>query len=398
MQQENFHELNRWKPPVRLIPFDPTRLARLPYPVKTRDEELVESESGGGPNIDRQPQCDDEDGQCGESVEESSGDGLEVETAKSLPSVLAQPRVNLTKSIDMLETSNKHNNNNTNSAIRNSSTMAVNMTNVKPNNGENAIGAKDGGQSTSMYNNVTSAREEVKGHHSCDGRECNKEEYPKLYNKGTNAWEINRTSNQWDLPKSSYEYAKILNDSFIYSTNGSSSQHNTTFTSIATLKSTAKHNVTRTTAVPSRLNASSLRHNISLRVTFAPEQSSRRIAETSSKWTSTMSTGSNNTIHTTPRSRTSLSVRIKNKTREAPWFVRTTKLSYLEFKTKAPSNQASPKIYDNGVEKYEGNICKTIFCESGGFCRQHGRNNGRCLCPIGKGGRYCEKGKFMNIL
>ena len=397
LQQENFHELNRWKPPVRLIPFDPTRLARLPYPVRTRDEELVESESGGGPNIDRQPQCDDEDGQCGESVEESSGDGFEVETATRLPSVLAQPKVNLTKSIDMLETSNNHNHN-TNSTIRNSSAMAVNVTNVQPNIEENAKVAKDEGQSTSIYNNVTSAREEAKGHQACDGRECNKEENPKLYNNGTNSLEINRTSNQSDLTKSSDEYGKFLNDSSIYSTDGNSSEHNTTFTPIATLKSTAEHNLTGTAKIPSRLNSSSLRHTISLRVTSAAEQSSTRIEVTSSKWTTTMRTGSNNTIRTTPRSRNSLLVRIKNETRVASWFIRTTKSSYLASKTKIPSSLALQKVYDNSAEKYEGNSCKNIFCESGGVCRQHGRNNGRCLCPIGKGGIYCEKGKYMNIL
>eukprot|EP00112_Aurelia_sp_Birch-Aquarium-sp1_P015773 Seg3520.1 transcript_id=Seg3520.1/GoldUCD/mRNA.D3Y31 product=Pikachurin protein_id=Seg3520.1/GoldUCD/D3Y31 len=385
LQQENFHELNRWKPPVRLIPFDPTRLARLPYPGKARDEELVESESGEGPNVDRQPQCDDEDGQCGESVEESSGDGFEVETATRLPPVLSQS--NLTKSINMLDSSDR-NSSNTNLTIDTLPLRTSNMINIEPNNGTKPTVPTE---MTSLDRNLTSAGEEVTGQ-PCDGRECNKEEYPKLYSNETTGSEINSSSNQSDLVKSNDEYSNILNSSSFHSANGNSSEHNTTFTPIEPLKSSGERNLTGTEAIPSRLNTSSFRNgNISLRVTPAAEQSSTGIEEASNKWTNTASSEASNTVHTTPRSRTSLSVRTENKTHEASGSIKTTILSYLETNERTSSKQALQKIYNNGVEKYEESSCKNIVCESGGICWHNRRNNERCLCPIGKGGKYCEK-------
>jgi len=48
-------------------------------------------------------------------------------------------------------------------------------------------------------------------------------------------------------------------------------------------------------------------------------------------------------------------------------------------------------VHENRVESVIGNMCQGVICRAGGVCREHGANQGECLCPIGRGGKYCEK-------
>ena len=47
---------------------------------------------------------------------------------------------------------------------------------------------------------------------------------------------------------------------------------------------------------------------------------------------------------------------------------------------------------ENKVEHVAGNVCQGVHCNFGGVCVRHGTNRGMCLCPVGKGGNYCERG------
>ena len=53
-----------------------------------------------------------------------------------------------------------------------------------------------------------------------------------------------------------------------------------------------------------------------------------------------------------------------------------------------------PSITKNIDESLKVHTCQTINCKSGGICRTFGQHTARCLCPIGTGGKYCERGKY----
>ncbi|XP_065069977.1 pikachurin-like [Rhopilema esculentum] len=50
-----------------------------------------------------------------------------------------------------------------------------------------------------------------------------------------------------------------------------------------------------------------------------------------------------------------------------------------------------PSITKNIDESLKVHTCETLNCKSGGICRAFGQHTARCLCPIGTGGKYCER-------
>eukprot|EP00794_Sanderia_malayensis_P007786 gene7786-8631_t len=61
----------------------------------------------------------------------------------------------------------------------------------------------------------------------------------------------------------------------------------------------------------------------------------------------------------------------------------------IDSKTRSSSAEKI-EIHDNFVEKSSLNVCGGLLCGNGS-CLDEGRNKGRCLCPMGRGGRNCNK-------
>ena len=491
LQDENFHELHRWKPPVRLIPFDPSRLPRVPL-----NGVDLSSEAGSG-SVPQLP-CDDEDGDCG-SVTVASGDKIEVETKTRLPqNGLEIVPSNVTTVSAVVKT--KYPLASTNMERRQKSTNAA--TSFPPMTSLISLGRKSSPKLISTHlkydrseilSNTTSSNASYE--HGKAARVATKSPTIRAFRVSS------RTRNVISATRGTRNFLYIDKKSTTALPSASPVLENRSTTSVAvkTRPEYTKENmttplrrssvsnimVTTTTTAANRMmtgkkreldvdlgvssNASS--QDVVDATSFLNETVLQRNAEppliinnTSSLNSSAIevphnfgqgfegSSGGAKRIqndtkytrtpesylllnyttvqNTTQKDRSLLGpnlsspanmtgalsnrsiiqerinhtdLKIEHKLYNNMILLKTTPAAELNgsvtvtgsksFFSQSSSLQFTDAIvHENRVESVIGNMCQGVICRAGGVCREHGANQGECLCPIGRGGKYCEKG------
>ena len=504
LQDENFHELHRWKPPVRLIPFDPSRIARIP--MKKVD---ASSESNAGSGSNPQFICDDEDGDCGDTDGKdgfSSGNGIEVETVMSLPknenkamissttvSLVSRPKYFLTSTsatrkkestvpstgapsrTKVLRLGTKS----TSESIRNKKTTGHSRNETFTSARTNDVGYEHGNTTVvpttsptarkyrvvSISRNLTRTTPRTKSLlHLNETSTATTKLTPSSVAKKrvtTTVTTRERTKSTGKIVTSSIKpLASTIvptiargvgsekrgeSNRSLENGQGNTSNPLVTYASTYLNETALKNNAEQINNVSSRLLNSSLirkpstskleievrlkgstqnqndtkdlttaESRLLLNSTKAPkvvDEVQLVLEANTSKPFNSVGVFSNRSGIQREINRTTTDLQMKRQLYKGVVLTRTTPVTELNrsaeivnkvtldkvLLSQSTSLQSSrTDLYENRVEKVAGNICQGVICRAGGVCREHGRNRGRCLCPIGTGGENCEKGRYWD--
>ena len=483
IQDENFHELHRWKPPVRLIPFDPSRIARIP----SKRIDSTESDAGSGKSSPLS--CDDEDGDCGETNEKegiSSGDGFEVKTITSSPE---NEHERPTESNAIVFTVSKSEHPLTLQMTEGDVDSTSTLNGVLSTTKATSLSAKGASESTSKpteyrrietvvstkTNNVGYDRRKMKTAPVTRATAMKYRVMPisrkvarttpsaisLLYSDresvGTSTVAANIVAKKVDTTIGTQKRRKSRKGkNFALST---SPLISLTITATGTGEGTnggKKLEKSFTTNATSYRNRTFLRNNGKQRKDFStrPLNSSfivggskgladneanarnlttarsllhvdhnimlKRIesiqqaleSNSSHLFQSIMESSNRSIIHKQVaqmsidfqmKGKTYTNVNMSPKTPETKVNRSAAVLDGVALENSLQTQRKSFQsinayIYENNIENIVSNLCLGITCKAGGICRDYGANRGRCLCPIGTGGKYCDKGKFWLML
>ena len=493
LQDENFHELHRWKPPVRLIPFDPSRLPRVPL-----NGVDLSSESDAGSGSLPQLPCDDEDGDCG-NVNVASGDKIEIETKTRLPqngleivssnitTVSAVVKTNYPLASTNVERKHKSTHAVTSipssvtssTSLRRRSTPKIRATHMKYDSNETLA-------NTSSSNvNYEHGKEATKSPLIRTDRVVFRSQNLIGTTTGTRTFLYTNEKSTTDLPRTSLglENKYTINAAVkkrseyraqtMTTPSSRTSVSNVVATTVAnrmidgekresdidpggSSNTSSQHVVNATSFLNETVlqletelplpnnNTSSLNRNVTevthnfgrefegssgglkrmqnyMKYTKTPESylllNYTTVQNVTQKFQPLLGPNLSSTVNTT-ETLSSRSIdqeridhtdlKIERKLYNNIIVVQTTPAAEFNRSVTATGNKSffsqssslsstDAIIYENRVESVIGNMCQGVNCRAGGVCREHGANHGECLCPIGRGGKYCEKGQCSSV-
>ena len=502
LQDENFHELHRWKPPVRLIPFDPSRIARIPM---KKVDASSESDAGSGSN----PQliCDDEDGDCGDTGGKdgySSGNGIEVKTITRLPEEENKTMITLNSTTVSLVSGSKYMLTSTTAERKKESTISSasvplgskvswlstkstlertrkkqtehgrkeTLTNVRTNNVgyefENRTVLPTTSPTARKYRLVSISRNVTRTTPSTKSLLHLKEKLTATakLTPPSKAKRVTTTVRTRERTKSTGKIVTSSKNSLastIVTTitrgvgiekRGESNRshergqenalsplltHARTYLNETVLENNAEQTSNFSsrllnTSLVRRPDTSGLTFEVRLKGSTQNQNNTKNLTTAESRLllnntnalkvvgkvqlvlesnTSTLFNGdgvlSNRSSIQREINRTTTYIEMKRQLYKGIILTNTTPVTKLnrsaeivnrvildkDLLSHSTSLQSSrTDSYENRVENIVGNICQGVICQAGGVCREHGTNRGKCLCPIGTGGKNCEKGQY----